>query len=172
MKFTKRNDITVDGVRQGFTLKDSIALRKDTNNNPDVQIFSYEDDLEDPEDRTYWCAICKSKLEYLMGSDTIWRCDSCMEYYDTKIQDSVIKNKEDFKLAPYYGLRHYPTADADDIPFVEAINLDDTEEEEEDLESRTFEDKRVQKIHVKGSLADAILKGALTSKTSRKDDDS
>jgi len=171
MKFRKQNDIIVDGVRPGFTTRNSFSLR--TDHTPKIQIFAYseDDEEEEPEERTYWCAMCKSRLEYLKGSDTIWRCDNCMEFYDTKIQDSVVKDKEDFKLAPYSGLQHYPVFDADDpnIPFVEGINLDD---KEDNPETRTYENQRIQRIHVKGSFADAIIKGALTSKTSRKDDDS
>jgi len=120
----------------------------------------------EPEDRHYYCAICKGLLDYLDGSDTIWECDSCFQFYDTKIQDLPIKDKEDFKLAPFYDLQHYPQGDDENSPFFEAINPNDREE---NLETRTFEDKRVQKIHIKGSFADAIVKGALTSKKNDED---
>lgn len=40
--------------------------------------------------------------------DTIWRCDNCMSYYDTRIQDTPIKDKSDFKLTPHADLIHYP----------------------------------------------------------------
>ncbi|MGH9953671.1 MAG: hypothetical protein ACRD5J_18805, partial [Nitrososphaeraceae archaeon] len=122
--------------------------------NPRIQIFLDDDnENEEPEERTYWCAICKSRLEYLNCSDTIWSCDNCIEYYDTKIQDSVVKDKSDFKLVPYSGLQHYPTADAEDIPFLEAINPND---KEENPETRTYENQRIQHIHIKGSFADSI----------------
>jgi DNA-directed RNA polymerase subunit RPC12/RpoP len=162
MKFRKQNDIIVDGVRPGYTLRDSVSLRKETDHNPKIQIFSYQDeeDQQEPEERIYWCAMCKSKLEYLNGSDTIWRCDNCMSYYDTKIQDSVVKDKEDFKLTPYSGLQHYPVFDADDpnLPFVEAINPDARDQEDPpDLEIlRTSSDQRVQHIRVRGSPGDAL----------------
>lgn len=55
MKFRKQNDIIVDGVRPGFTLRDSLSIRKETDNNPRVQIFSYQDEEDqEPEERTYW----------------------------------------------------------------------------------------------------------------------
>ena len=156
LKFKKGNDITVTGIRPGFRAQDSFSLR--TDHTPKTQIWSYEEFEPEPEERTYWCAICKSKLEYLKGSDTIWRCDNCMQWYDTKIQDSPIKDKGDFKLAPHYDLQHYPTADAEDIPFVQGINPDTIDEEDSlDIEIvRTSADKRVQHIHVKGSPSDAL----------------
>jgi hypothetical protein len=64
MKFKKGNDITVDGIRPGFRAQDSFSLR--TDHSPKTQIFAYsEDDDIEPEERTYWCAVCKSKLDYL-----------------------------------------------------------------------------------------------------------
>jgi NAD-dependent DNA ligase len=88
MKFTKGNDntITINGVRLGLTLRDSVVMRREADHIPRLQTFTLEDLEEDPEERTYWCAICKSKLVYLTNTDTIWRCDNCLSYYDTKIQ--------------------------------------------------------------------------------------
>ena len=37
-------------------------------------------------------------MTYLDKTDTIWRCDNCLSYYDTKIQDKPLKNKSGFKL--------------------------------------------------------------------------
>jgi|ERR687898_2044041 NAD-dependent DNA ligase len=96
MKFTKRNDnnnITINGVRLGLTLRDSVVMRREADHTPRLQTFTLEDLEEDPEERTYWCAICKSKLVYLTNPETIWRCDNCLSYYDTKIQDRPIKNR-------------------------------------------------------------------------------
>jgi hypothetical protein len=65
MKFTKRNDITINGVRLGLTLRDSV-LRRETDYTPILQTFTLEDlEEEDPEERTYWCAVCKGQLTYL-----------------------------------------------------------------------------------------------------------
>jgi hypothetical protein len=69
---------------------DGNAIHKNQlDNTPKTQILAYsEDDDQEPEERTYWCAICKSSLVYLNHSDTVWRCDNCMTYYDTKIHDN------------------------------------------------------------------------------------
>jgi NAD-dependent DNA ligase len=70
------NDITVNGVKLGITHKDSVILRRETDHNPKIQTFTFED-LEEPvEEQTYWCAICKSRLVNLERTDTIWRCDA------------------------------------------------------------------------------------------------
>lgn len=159
MKFRQKNDVTVGGVRQGYTIEDTIELRRELDNNPKTQILAYSEDDDDvePEDRTYWCAICKSRLEYLKDSDTIWRCDNCMQWYDTKIQDSPIKDKSGFKIRPYHDLQHYPTED-DDSPFFEAINVDTMDEEDSpDIEIvSSSADQRKQHIHVKGSPERAL----------------
>jgi hypothetical protein len=55
---------------------------------------------------------------------------------------------------------HYPTMDADDIPFVEAIDLNT--QQEEGLENHAYEDRRVQHLDFKNvTFADALLRGAL-----------
>ncbi|MGH9982699.1 MAG: hypothetical protein ACRD8W_01935 [Nitrososphaeraceae archaeon] len=167
MKFRKQNDITVNGVRQGYDPRDAYQLRKWHNpfSNPPVQIWSYEDLEPEPEERAYWCTICKSRLVYLTASDTIWRCDNCMEFFDTKIQDVPVKNTNEFKVTPWFELQHYPTIDSDDteIPFIEGI--DHNTMLEEDLESRAHEDKRVQHINLHNvTFADAIRAGALSAK--------
>jgi hypothetical protein len=59
MKFTKRSDITINGVRLGLTFRDSVAMRRDAEYTPRLRIFILEDLEEDPLERTYWCAICK-----------------------------------------------------------------------------------------------------------------
>src|SRR5918996_4040142 len=98
MKFIKRNDITINGVKLGLTLKDSVVMRREADHKPRLQTFTLEDIEEDPEERNYWCAVCKGQLTYLDKTDTIWRCDNCLTYHDTKIQDRPIKNKTCFKL--------------------------------------------------------------------------
>ena len=56
-----------------------------------------------------------------------------------------------------HNLQHYPTADAEDIPFVQGIDLDTKDEEDSDITIvRTSADQRVQHIHVKGSPSDAL----------------
>jgi ribosomal protein L37AE/L43A len=158
MKFRQKNDLTVNGVRSGFSIKDTVALRRETDHTPKTQILAYSEDDEEPEERTYWCAVCKSRLEYLKDSDTIWRCDNCMEYYDTKIQDSPIKDNSGFKVKPHSDLMFYPTEDAEDIPFVQGINPDTIDEEDQpDIEIvRTSADRRIQHIHVKCSPERAL----------------
>jgi hypothetical protein len=116
---------------------DGNAIHKNQlDNTPKTQILTYsEDDDQEPEERTYWCAICKSRLEYLKDSDTIWRCYNCMEYHDTKIQDKPIKDNKDFRVAPRYDLQFYPTPhDENYSPFFQAIHPDPIGEEDSDLE--------------------------------------
>ena len=72
---------------------------------------------------TYWCAICKSKLVYLTHTDTIWKCDNCLQYYDTKIQDRPVKDKSEFKLKSYHDPYRQFDEDDPNIVFVEGIIL-------------------------------------------------
>jgi hypothetical protein len=55
MKFTERynNNIAINGVRLGLTLRDSVLLRKESTFQPQIQTFTLEDLEEDPEERTY-----------------------------------------------------------------------------------------------------------------------
>ena len=55
MKFTKGNDntITINGVRLGLTLRDSVVMRREADHIPRLQTFTLEDLEEDPEERTY-----------------------------------------------------------------------------------------------------------------------
>jgi hypothetical protein len=77
MKFTKsyENNITINGVKLGLTLRDSVLMRREPDHTPRLQTFILEDLEEDPKERTYWCAICKSKLVYLTNTETIWKRD-------------------------------------------------------------------------------------------------
>jgi hypothetical protein len=89
-----------------------------------VQIWSYEEfESEEPEEREYFCAICKGPLSYQIKLE-VWKCDECQEFYDTKIQDVPVKNINQFKATPWFELQHYPTSDEDDIelPFAEGID--------------------------------------------------
>ena len=116
-----------------------------------------EDFEVEPEERIYWCAVCKGQLTYQDKTDTIWRCDNCLSYYDTKIQDSPIKNNSEFKLRSHHN--PYATfGDSDpNIVFVEGINPDQRDQQQEGIEViRSSEDKRVQRLHVKGNLAKAL----------------
>jgi hypothetical protein len=69
------------------------------------------------------------------------------------------KDIKDFQLVPYGEQRHYPTFNDNDpmTPFVESVSLDKACEEEYDwVETRTYDQGRIQKIKVKGSFADSI----------------
>lgn len=164
MKFRKPNDLKGrEGTRPGFTQADIIYLRRQTDT-PKTQIFSMEELEDPPEERVYHCAICKGRLDYIKNLE-MWTCSECSQYYDTKIQDVPVKNVNQFRVTPWFELQHYPTSDMDDIeaPFVEGINHSITIEE--DLENRSFEDKRVQHINLHNvTFADAIRAGALSSK--------
>jgi hypothetical protein len=173
MKFTKSNDkIGIEGTRAGFEDRDIAYLNKQIHL-PRTQIWSYEqlEDEIEPEDKVYQCAICKSKLDYVKYLDA-YRCGLCIEFYDTNIQDTPLKDIEDFKLVPYSDQVHYPVFDENDLmtAFVENIHLNNIEEQEE-IETRTYDNPRVQKIHVKGTFADAIKDGVLSAKKKAEDDE-
>jgi hypothetical protein len=104
-------------------------------------------------------------LVYLERTDTIWRCDNCLSYYDTKIQDIPIKNKSEFKLFAHSEHNPYAIMDVDDpsLPFIEGIDIDERLLQDQEQLSRSQE-QRIQHIHVRGSFADSIRKGALSTK--------
>lgn len=164
MKFRTRNDLEGrEGTRPGFTQQDMIYLRRQTDT-PKTQIFSVDELEGEPEDRDYFCAVCKRKLDYIKNLE-MWNCSECSSYHDTKIQDVPLKNTNEFKVTPWSELMHYPTYDEEDpnIPFIEGI--DHNTMIEESLETRTQEDKRIQHLDLwNATFADAILKGALSSK--------
>ena len=154
--------ITINGVRLGLTLKDSVIMRREADHTPRLQNFTLEDLEEDPEERTCWCAICKSKLVYLNHTDTIWRCDNCLSYYDTSIQDKPLANKSGFKLHSYHN--PYATFDEDDpnVTFVHGIDLEARDSEQQGIEIiKSSADRRVQHIRVKGSPTKVRLSNLL-----------
>jgi len=68
----------------------------------DIQILTEEDyEEEDPEQRHYFCALCKSRLDFLKETGTMWRCNECMEYYNTSIQDVPVKDLIESKVRTY-----------------------------------------------------------------------
>ena len=77
-----------------------------------------------------------------------------------------MKDINDFKLVPYAAQRHYPEFDAEDpmTPFVEAVDLDNTEDKETDItEVKSYDGGRVKFIKIKGTFADAIKAGVLSA---------
>jgi hypothetical protein len=171
MKFSsKRNDrVSREGTRPGFNDSDITFLNKQTFT-VKTQIWSSEEIIEDPAKETFFCAMCKGILDYDKHLDA-YACKSCVQYYDiTNLQDTPLKDIKDFQLVPYNDQRHYPEFDENDptTPFVESISLDNIEEEE--IETRTYDNGRVQHINLHNvTFADAILKGALSVK--KRDDD-
>jgi hypothetical protein len=69
--------------------------------------------------------LCKSKLDYLEGTNTIWMCSNCSQTYDTSIQDVPIKDMSESKDKVYPELDRYPTYDTEDpnMVFVEGIDI-------------------------------------------------
>jgi len=146
----------------GWSQQDKHYLRKtDPSNDPAIQILT-EEDLEDeePEQRQYFCALCKSRLDFLKETGTMWRCNECMEYYDTSIQDVPVKDLRESKVKTYTELSHYPTAEEDDIfvPFIEGINPDQEEDYDQEGVSliSSSADNRIQHIKVKGDITKAL----------------
>jgi len=101
MRFIKRNDAIVNGVRLGFSAADSHFLNRQIHT-PKTQIWSAEElEEEDPDDRIYYCAMCKGVLDYDKHLEA-HLCKSYVQYYDTtNIQDTPLKDIKDFQLAPY-----------------------------------------------------------------------
>jgi hypothetical protein len=144
----------------GWKLEDKHYLNKtDPSNDPDIQLLTEEDWEEDKEQRQYWCAVCKSRLDFLKETGTMWRCNECMEYYDTSIQDVPIKDIKESRVEAYPELDHYPTAEEDDVwvPFIERINVDQEEDypDQEGVELvSSSHDIRIQ--HLKGDITKAL----------------
>lgn len=77
----------------------------------------------------------------------------------------TIKNTNESRVTPWAELQHSPTADADDTEIAWAKGINHNTMIEENPETRTYEDKRVQHINLHNvTFADAILAGALSSK--------
>jgi len=144
---------------QGWKLEDRHYLRKtDPSNDPDIQILTEEDlEEEEPEQRQYWCAICKARLDFLKETGTIWRCNECMEYYDTSIQDVPVKDLSESKVRTYPELDRYPTYDESDVylPFVEGINPDTDGDITSNIEVVYLDGLR-KHIRVKGLPTEAL----------------
>jgi hypothetical protein len=171
LKFTKRNDALVNGIRPGFSDRDSHFLNRQTHT-PKTQIWSAEElESEEPEDRTYYCALCKGILDYDKRLEA-YTCKACVQWYDMRIQDLPLKDIKDFQLVPYGEQRHYRTFDENDsmTPFVESVPLDQMAEEES-VETRSYDNGRVQKIKIKGSFADAMQYSRVMSAKKKEDDD-
>jgi hypothetical protein len=159
MRFSRS---TFSKVNQGFRIQNQRYLQKFDNPqaNPEVQIFTAEDFEEiDPEKRKYYCAICKSRLEYHRHLG-IWICSECLEQYDPeRLYNVPLRDTKDFILKPYMELQHNPTWDDDDsnLPFVEGVDMNklDGDSESVRLENST-PDNRIQFIRVRGSPAKAI----------------
>lgn len=139
-------------VRTGFRYQDVQYLKRYDNATaaPDIQLFTAEEDNdEEPEVRKYFCAVCKSRLDYLKDTETIWRCNECMQYYDTKIQDVPIANNNKFRITPHYEINRYPKFDDEDIniPFVKAIDLDDQQDSNIEI-LRQSADGRIQHTRI------------------------
>jgi ribosomal protein L37AE/L43A len=151
------------GPNADWKLEDKHYLNKtDPSNNPDIQILTEGDwEDEDKEQREYWCAICKSRLDYLEGTNSIWMCSNCSQMYDTSIQDVPVKDIKESRVKTFPELDHYPTTDEDDVwlPFIEGI---DPDQEEEDYDQQGVElvsssaDNRIQHLKVKGDITKAL----------------
>jgi hypothetical protein len=142
-----RRNSSNNKVRTGFRYQDEIYLKKYDNPaaDPDKQIFS----LEEPESKQYWCAICRSRLEYRKNLE-IFICTECFEQYDPKIQDTPIANNSKYKITPHNEIWRYPKCGEDDpnIPFVKAISLDEQLENSNIEILRQSDDGRVKHIRI------------------------
>jgi len=105
------------------------------------------------------CAICKARLDYLEGTETIWICSNCSQTYDTSIQDAPIKDLNESKVKTYPELEKYPTFDERDVclPFVEGIDPDaDGDNISGNIEIVSDDGFRHKHIRVKGLPVEAL----------------
>jgi hypothetical protein len=147
-KHTQFNTFTISGIRMGLTLKDSVLLKKDFDYKPKIQTFIFEDDYNlEPEQREYFCAVDKSLLDYHKYLD-IWICHECFQHYDTRIQDTPIKDKSGFKLFAHSEHNPYATLDDNDpnLPFVQGI--DPNREPEEHSKDAAVEQSKITEIAI------------------------
>ena len=88
------NDSNNSAVNAGWNLQDQHYLNRDADpaGDPTIQTFTQEELEGEPEQRQYWCSVCRAKLDYLQGTETIWICSNCSQMYDTSIQDLPVKN--------------------------------------------------------------------------------
>ncbi len=155
------NDNYSTATNPGWKRQDEWYLnRHDNVHTPETQILT-EEDFEDEnlEQRQYWCAICKSRLDFLKETKTIWRCNECMQYYDTSIQDVPIKNINDSRVKTYAELEHYHQLDDEDIylPFVQGVDPDADSEDYVPSNVEVISDNgRHRHIRVKGDITKAI----------------
>jgi len=148
-------------VNPGWKHEDQHYLRKtDPSSDPSIQILTEEDlEEEDPEQRHYFCALCKARLDFLKETGTIWRCNECMEYYDISIQDVPVKDISESKVRTYTELTHYATYDINDpnMIFVEGVAIDEDSEEYVPRNVEVLEeDGRHKHIRVKGDITKAL----------------
>lgn len=137
-------------VRLGFGTQIDNYLKRFDNAaaDPDIQTFSNEDD-EEPETRQYFCAMCRSHLQYHKHL-SIWICPECFQQYDLRIQDRPIANKHGFNVTPHHDINRYAKLDNDDtnVPFMKGIDL--TEQQDNDIEIlRTSQNERIQYIKLR-----------------------
>jgi hypothetical protein len=84
-----------------------------------------------------------------------------------------LKTLKDFQLVPYGEQRHYSVFDENDdkLPLVESISLDKTAGEVEGIETRTYENGRIQHINIHNvTFADAIRFSNVLSAKKREDE--
>ena|SRR5918996_1726622 len=79
----KRQDNNKEATNPGWNQREQWYLNRydDAEAGPDIQILTDEDwEDKNKERREYFCAICKSRLDFLKESKTIWRCNECMQF--------------------------------------------------------------------------------------------
>lgn len=123
-------------------------------------MFTEEELDEEPELRTYFCAFCKSKLDHLQqGIDnTIWRCNECMVYYDTNIQDLPLKNISGHRIRTSPEFEYYQVYDENDINtiFMQGIDADEQGSIPRNVEMLRDDGFRIKHIRVKGLPTEAL----------------
>jgi len=120
---------------------------------PQIQFFTEELEDEEPEQRQYFCSICKSILDLLEGTKTIWICSNCTQTYDTSIQESPLKNISGQRIKTYPEFEYYQVYDETDpnLIFVEGIDLSEQGNTPKNVDILRDDGFRIRHIRVRGS---------------------
>jgi len=109
-------------VNQGLSPQDQNYLRKFDNAEADPEIQMFTEELGD--EIAYFCSICKSRLDYLEETKTIWICSNCSQTYDTCIQDAPLRDISSTRVKAYSEFQYYPKYDESDPDMIFADGID------------------------------------------------
>jgi hypothetical protein len=106
----------------------------------------------------YFCSICKSRLDYLEGTKTIWICSNCSQTYDTSIQDAPLRDISNTGVKTYPEFEYYQKYDENDsnMIFAEGIDLSEQGNTPKNVGILRDDGFRIRHIRVRGSPVEAL----------------